>query len=376
MGKYIAAAASLAVLILIIWGMRNFENSPHNATPALDSAVPVRVATAELRDVSDSATTIGTVQAYNTVLVRPRVDGQLERVTFVEGQDVRRGDVLAQIDPRPLEAQLHAALAQRDKDAAQLANAEHDLERFADLAHRGAISAQTLDSNRAQVNQLKAAIKADEAQIDNARIQLEYATIRAPLDGRTGARLIDAGNMVHASDNNGLVTITQIHPIFVTFSLPQDKLSALVAGQSQSALRVIALSRDSNEQLAAGELSLIDNQIDAASGTIRCKATFDNASGQLWPGQFVTARIVLGVRHNAVTIPAAAVQSGSDGANAFVISEKNIAELRHVEIARADDDRDVVIRGLSAGERVVTEGQYKIESGTRVRILDTGAAPK
>jgi len=374
MGKYIAAA-SLALLILIVWGIRNLETAPRNAAPTPDDLVPVRIATAELGDVPDSVTAIGTVQAYNTVLVRARVDGQLERVMFAEGQDVHRGDVLAQIDPRPLEAQLHAALAQRDKDAALLANAEHDLERFSDLAHRGAISAQTLDSNRAQVNQLKAAIKANNAQIDNARIQLEYATIRAPLDGRTGARLIDAGNMVHASDNNGLVLITQVHPIFVTFSLTQDKLSALVAGQHQSPLHVVALDRDSNDQLAAGELSLIDNQIDATSGTIRCKATFDNASGRLWPGQFVTARIVLGVRHNAVTVPATAVQSGADGATVFVINEKNVADLRHIGIARADDDHNVVIRGLSAGERVVIEGQYKIESGTHIRILGSGVAP-
>lgn len=368
MRKYIVAG-SFGLVFLLAWGVHYFIGNRHESTPGSDSSVPVHVAVAEVRDVPDSLTAIGTVQAYNTVLVRPRVDGQLEKVLFVEGQSVHQGDLLAQIDPRPLEAQLRAAIAQRDKDAAQLANAKHDFERFSDLAYRGAVPAQTLDSTRAQVSQLDAAVKADEAQIDNARLQVGYATIRAPLDGRTGARLIDAGNMVHTSDATGLVLITQVQPISVTFSLPQDNLPALVGGQQQTPLSVIALSRDATQELAAGKLALIDNQIDLASGTIRCKATFDNASNRLWPGQFVTVRIVLRMRRGAVTIPSTAVQTNADGAYVFVVNEKNVANLRRVEVARIDDDHDVVTRGIAAGERVVTEGQYKIESGARVRVI-------
>jgi multidrug efflux system membrane fusion protein len=339
-------------------------------TTALDDAVPVRVADVEVRDAPTTLSTIGTVQAYSSVLVRARVDGQLDKVAFAEGQDVHRGDLLAQLDPRPFEAQLRAALAQKDKDAAQFANAERDLARFSNLAYRGAVAAQTLDTTRALVNQLKATVEVDQAQVDNARIQLDYATIRAPLDGRTGARLVDAGNMVHASDNIGLVLITQIHPINVSFTLPQDVLPALLTQQRKAALRVAALGRDASQHLGDGALTLIDNQIDQGTGTIHCKATFDNAADLLWPGQFVALRVVLDIHRDALTIPATAVQSGVDGSYVFVVKGNGTVDLRHVEVASTERDRSVITRGLSIGERVVVEGQYKLESGTHVRIIN------
>jgi multidrug efflux system membrane fusion protein len=339
------------------------------ANPKND-AIPIRIADVEVRDAPTTLNTIGTVQAYSSVLVRTRVDGQLDKVMFAEGQDVHRGDLLAQLDPRPFEAQLRAAQAQKDKDAAQLANVEHDLERFSNLAYRGAVPAQTLDTTRAQVNQLKATVGVDQAQVDTARLQLEYATIHAPLDGRTGARLVDAGNMVHASDTNGLVLITQIHPINVSFTLPQDILPVLVAQQRKAGLRVAALSRDASQHLGDGTLTLIDNQIDQATGTIHCKAIFDNAADLLWPGEFVALRVVLDVHRDALTIPATAVQSGAEGSYVFVVKGNGTVDLRRVEVASTEMDRSVIARGLSAGEQVVIEGQYKLESGTPVRAVE------
>jgi multidrug efflux system membrane fusion protein len=339
------------------------------ANPKND-AVAVRIGDVEIRDAPTTLNTIGTVQAYSSVLVRTRVDGQLDRVVFTEGQDVHRGDLLAQLDPRPLEAQLRAAQAQKDKDAAQLANVEHDLERFSNLAHSGAVPVQTLDATRAQVNQLKATVGVDQAQVDTARLQLDYATIRAPLDGRTGARLVDAGNMVHAADSNGLVLITQVYPINVSFTLPQDILPLLLAQQRKAALRVAALSRDASQRLDEGTLTLIDNQIDQATGTIHCKAIFDNTADLLWPGEFVALRVILDVHRDALWIPATAVQSGADGSYVFVVKGNGTVDLRHVEVASTENEGSVIAHGLSAGERVVIEGQYKLESGTPVRAVE------
>jgi multidrug efflux system membrane fusion protein len=364
--------AALLVVGAGVWLLfqgRAFTPRAAVANPKND-AVPVRISDVEVRDAPTTLNTIGTVQAYSSVLVRTRVDGQLDRVMFTEGQDVYRGDLLAQLDPRPFEAQLRAAQAQKDKDAAQLANVEHDLERFSSLAHSGAVPVQTLDTTRAQVNQLKATVGVDQAQVDTARLQLDYATIRAPLDGRTGARLVDAGNMVHATDTNGLVLITQVHPINVSFTLPQDILPVLLAQQRKAALRVAALSRDASQRLDEGTLTLIDNQIDPTTGTIHCKAIFDNTADLLWPGEFVALRVILDVHRDALTIPATAVQSGADGSYVFVVKANGTVDLRHVDVASTEMDRSVIAHGLSAGERVVIEGQYKLESGTPVRAVE------
>lgn len=360
----------LGVALLGAWLV--FRSGPSSSIAAkadgASRAVPVVVASVAQGDASSSISAIGTVQAFNAVLIRSRVDGTLEKVAFTEGQRVHQGDLLAQIDARPFEAQLHAALAQKAHDEAQLANVERDIDRYTYLASQKIYPQQQLDSARAQAAQLKATVAMDQAQIDNARVQLDYTTIRAPLDGLTGARLVDAGNMVHATDTTGLVLITQIHPIYVSFTLPQDALPALLAARRNAPVEVIAGNRDASRTLGKGVLTLIDNQIDAATGTIHCKATFDNDTETLWPGQFVSLRVVFGVAHDALTLPASAVQQGPTGTFVFVIKPDQTAALRYVEIASTEAGRSVVTRGVSKGEQVVVEGQFKLEDGTRVRM--------
>ncbi|RDS84184.1 efflux RND transporter periplasmic adaptor subunit [Dyella psychrodurans] len=368
----IATAGMIALGVAIAW---LFVHSAPAASTAREAvhAVPVVVAPVIQRDMPLSVTALGTVQAFNSVLVKPRVDGTLDQVAFVEGKAVHRGDLLAQIDPRPYQAQLQAAQAQKAHDAAQLANTERDIQRYTYLASQKIYPQQQLDTTRSQADALKATVAQDQAQIDNARVQLEYTTIRAPLDGLTGARLVDAGNMVHATDTTGLVLITQVHPIYVSFNLPQDALPALLSARAHGAVAVIASNRDASQLLDHGELSLIDNQIDATTGTIHCKATFANQQETLWPGQFVSLRIVLSTQHNALTVPSAAVQQGSNGNYVFVIKPDNTAELRQVNVASNENDTSVITRGLNQGDRVVVQGQFKLEDGTAVRIAGDAA---
>jgi membrane fusion protein, multidrug efflux system len=341
-----------------------------SATGVHAPAVPVVVAEVLQQEAPLTVTAPGTVQAFNSVLVKPRVDGTLDRVAFTEGQAVHRGDLLAQIDPRPFQAQLQAAQAQKAHDEAQLANQQRDIGRYTYLANQKIYPQQQLDSARATAAELKATVAQDQAQIDNARVQLDYATIRAPLDGLTGARLVDAGNMVHATDTTGLVLITQVQPIYVSFTLPQDVLPALLNARAHGAVAVVASNRDASQQLDSGVLSLIDNQIDPTTGTIHCKATFGNSKQTLWPGQFVSLRIVLATQQNALTIPSAAVQQGNNGDYVFVVKKDNTAELRPVTVASNENDVSVVSHGLVKGERVVVQGQFKLEDGSTVHITD------
>lgn len=333
-------------------------------------AVPVVVAPVEQRDEPLTVTAPGTVQAFNSVLVKPRVDGTLERVAFAEGQAVHRGELLAQIDPRPLQAQLQAAQAQKAHDEALLANQERDIQRYAYLASQKLYPQQQLDGARAAIAQQKATVAQDQAQIDSARVQLDYTSIRAPLDGLTGARLVDAGNMVRAADTTGLVLITQVQPIYVSFTLPQDALPALLDARARGPVAVVASNRDASRRLDAGVLSLIDNQINPATGTIHCKATFDNRGQSLWPGQFVSLRIVLATQHNALTVPAVAVQPGNNGSYVFVVKADGTAELRPVTVASSERDVSVISQGLATGERVVVQGQFKLDDGTPVHVAD------
>jgi multidrug efflux system membrane fusion protein len=374
MRKVIVFGAACA-LAAGVWFVSHNVVSANRRAPLEDTSkkTPVQVAEVTRQDTPVVVDAIGTVQAFNSVLVRSRVDGQLEKVAFVEGQEVRQGDLLAQLDPRPARSQLQLATAQKAKDAAQLANTQRDLARFSDLSHRGAVPVQTLDATQAQADQLQAALDGDTAQIDNARLQLEFTTIRAPIDGRVGARLVDAGNMVHATDSGGLVSIVQIHPVSIGFSIPQDVLPAMQAQQGKAPLKVSASSRDTSQPLGIGELTLIDNQIDATSGTIRCKATFANAQDLLWPGQFVNVGVVLDTRRDALSVPSTAVQAGIEGPYVFVVTDKGTAELRHVEVASSRDGRSAISRGVAAGQRVVIQGQYKLESGMPVRIVEQAA---
>jgi multidrug efflux system membrane fusion protein len=375
------ALAAIVVLALagvagLAWHLMRDQKAAA-ATTASDPAVPVVSDAAMSQDVPIYLTGIGAVQAFNTVTIRSRVDGQLDKVAFTEGQDVKAGDLLAQIDPRPLQAQLEQAEAQKVSHEAQLADAKLDLERFSNLEKRGAATGQSVDTQRALVAQLEANIQADQAAIDNARVQLGYTTITAPISGRTGMRLVDQGNIVHATDQTGLVVLTQIEPISLVFTLPEDALPDVAHSMAKGPLKVLAFSRDNKTELGDGTLALIDNQIDQTTGTIRLKATFPNKDHTLWPGQFVNARLYLAVRHDGITVPAAVVQRGPQGTYAYVIKPDSTVELRPIAVAQLRDGFALIDTGLSAGERVVVDGQYKLRPGARVDAKPAaGAAAK
>jgi membrane fusion protein, multidrug efflux system len=366
--RIVAVTLAAAGLAVAVWHWQASSHSP----PAKHKGIPVQVVRATRNDTPAYLTNIATVQPFNSVLVRARVDGQITKVDFTEGSEVKKGDVLVELDPRPFEAQWRAALAQKDRDTAQLDNARRDERRYKSLIDADAGALQTLDTTRAQVAQLSAAVALDQAQIDLAHLQLTYTTITAPIDGRTGARLVDIGNMVHATDANGLVLLTQVHPIAVTFSLPQRTLATVREQQRHRPLRVLALDPDRQQTLGEGELSLIDNQIDATTGTFHCKAIFANPDEALWPGQFVTARVMLEALPNAVVIPAAAVQEGPRGPYVYVVTRDRTAELRPVRIGQRLAEQAVVSEGLRGDEEVIVEGQFRVEPGAAV---DVTAAP-
>jgi multidrug efflux system membrane fusion protein len=330
--------------------------------------VPVTAGTVALADVPVFLNAIGAVQAYNMVTIKSRVDGQIVQVAFTEGQDVKAGTPLLQIDPRPFQASLEQAQAAKQKDEAQLASAQSDLTRSGALVGSGYRAVQTYDQQKALVSQLQASIRGDEAQINTAQLNLGYADIRSPIDGRLGARLVDAGNMVRATDAAGLVTITQVKPIFVSFTLAQDNIDQIREHQAAAPLVVRAYSGDNKTLLGEGKLTLIDNVIDQTTGTIRLKATFANDDEKLWPGRFVNVKLVLTVRKGVPTVPAQTVQDGPTGHYAYVIKEDDTVERRDVEVAAVQDGIVVVTKGLSPGEKVVVEGQYRLTKGARVRV--------
>lgn len=344
--------------------------APPSGKPA-GEPVPVVVVPARAADVPIHLDGLGTVTAFNTVTVRSRIDGQIMQVAFREGQEVKAGDLLARIDPRIYETSLRTAQANRRRDEASLASAKADLGRFNELIAKGFASRQSVDQQKATVAQLEAAIAGDEAAIDLARIQLDYATITAPIDGRVGFRGVDVGNFVHAQDSttNGIVTITQIKPISVVFTLPAETLPSITARADANPLVVEALSRDSSINLGTGALEVIDNVIDQTTGTIRLKAVFANADRALWPGQFVNARLLVSVRRQATVIPREAVQHGASGDTVFVARADDSVESRPVTLGPADGGLLVIETGLAVGERVVVEGQYRLSTGARILAL-------
>ncbi len=350
----------------IAWRSGYFAQSSAKAQPP--PAVPVIAGTAEARSVPVYVEGLGSVQAFNTVTVKARVDGQITKVFFREGQEVKAGDSLFQIDPRPFEAALQQAQAAREKDEAQLQSAQLDLDRTTKLLAQNFQTRQAYDQQKATVGQLQASVKADEAQIANARLNLDFALVRAPIDGRTGARQVDVGNLVQTAQNANLVTITQIKPIFVSFTVPAARLEDIRRNQARHPLEVIAYAQDGKTALAHGDLTLIDNQVDVATGTIHLKAQFDNKDEPLWPGAFVDARIVLTTRENAVTVPEQAVMRGPNGAYLYVLSADDIAHRRNVEIAATQEGLAVVSDGLTAGERIVTDGQYRLTDGAKAKV--------
>jgi multidrug efflux system membrane fusion protein len=336
--------------------------------PAAGPGVPVTAGTVTVADVPVLLNAIGAVQAFNMVTIKSRVDGQIMRVDFTEGQDVKAGAPLLQIDPRPFQAALELAQAAKEKDEAQLVSAQSDLARWAELVGTGVKSRQTYEQQKALVSQLQAAIKGDEAQINTARLTLGYADIRSPIDGRLGARLVDAGNMVRATDATGLVTISQLKPIFTSFTVAEENAHKIRERQAEAPLEVLVYGDDNKTLLASGKLTLIDNAIDPTTGTIRLKASFANADERLWPGEFVNVRVILNVRKGVPTVPAQTVQDGPTGHYAYVIKDDNTVERRDVEIATVQDGIAVVTKGLSPGEKIVVEGQYRLTNGARVRL--------
>ena len=337
----------------------------HAQAPA---GVPVTVVSPVREDVPILARAIGTVQAFQSVLVRARVDGTLDRILFTEGQQVRPGDLLAQLDPRPYQAALDQAIAKRAADAALLANARGDLVRYADLAQSHTASRQKLDLQRANVAQAEANVQGDDASISAARLNLGFTEITAPLEGRVGLRQIDPGNYIRAADpaSTGIVTITQIHPVAAIYTLPQDTLPQLQQAMRQGKLQVTAYSSDDRTKLSEGELLTIDSAIDASTGTIKLKAVFANGDDNLCPGQFVNLRTRLDVRRGALTLPSAAVQRGPEGLYVFVVKPDNTAALQPVEVGQDDGRAVVIAKGLSGGERVVLAGQSRLSIGAPV----------
>jgi multidrug efflux system membrane fusion protein len=349
------------------------------ATPATATAapmIPVIATIAQRQSVSDYLTGLGSVQAFNRVTMHVRVDGELQEVAFTEGEFVRAGDVLAKIDPRPLQATLDQAKAKKAQDQAQLISAQKDLQRAKTLIDKNFQTQQVLDQTQAKVDQLMAALDADKAAIESAETQLGYTTIVSPLDGRTGMRLIDKGNIVHANDPGGLVVITQVHPIAVIFSVPQDYLQAITAAMKLGPLKVSAYSRDNFTKLGEGTLLLIDNQIDAATGTLRLKASFPNNEEALWSGQFVNARLELAMRNDAIAVPAQVVQRGPNALYAYVVKQDQTVERRVLKVGPVRDGLAVIEQGISPGERVVVDGQFKVRPGARVAVTMMPGAEK
>jgi multidrug efflux system membrane fusion protein len=297
--------------------------------------------------------------------VHSRVDGELTDIAFVEGQDVHAGQVLARIDPRIYQAQYDQAVASKAKDEAQLADARLDLQRYMNLGNR--VSGQTLDTQRATVKQLEAAVRVDQANIDNAKTMLGYCTITSPIDGRTGIRQVDKGNIVHASDANGIVVITQLQPISVIFTLPQQTLPMIARHMNdETKLPVFAVAADNKTQLDQGKLQLIDNQIDPATGTIKLKSTFPNADHLLWPGGFVNVRLLVDTHHDATVVPAVSIQRGPQGTYVYVLKPDNTVELRPVSVAMIADTDAMIQSGVAPGEKVIVDGMSRLQNGSAV----------
>ncbi len=336
-------------------------------------AVPVKTAAVEKADFPVYLTGLGTVQGFNTVVVRSRVDGQINKIAFKEGQFVKEGDTLVEIDPRPFQAALDQAKAKKAQDEASLANANLDLQRYTKLGEFA--TRQQTDTQRSTVAQLTAQIAADTALIENAQTQLDYATVRAPISGIAGLRQVDVGNIVNAATQTGIVTVVQIEPIAVIFTAPEDQLPDIQAALKAAPPKTIALSTDGKRVLSTGTLALTNNQVDTTSGTVRLKAVFDNKDHALWPGQSVSTRLLIATLKDATVVPDDAVQHGTDGLYAFTVDKDSKAAMRKIKVTRSIDGRSVVEEGLSPGDQVITAGQYKVQPGSLVSTAVASSDP-
>jgi membrane fusion protein, multidrug efflux system len=356
-------------IVLIGAAAWQFGLRTRHAPPAPPPAVPVTAETAAASDVPVYVEGLGAIQAFNTVAVKTRIDGQITDVMFKEGQEVKAGDPLFQIDQRPLKAALQQAQANKEKDEAQLKSAQLDLDRYTKLLPSGFQTRQQYDQQKGLVGQLTAAVKADQAQIDTAQLNIDYSTIKTPITGRTGQRMVDIGNYVQTSQNANLVTVTQMKPIYVSFTAAAARLDDIRNSQAHGPLKVIAYGMDGMTELAQGTLTLIDNQVDQATGTIRLKAEFANDDERLWPGEFVEVRIVLSMRQNVVTVPAETVMQGPNGPYLYVIDPQDTAHRHNVQVAATQDERAVITEGVAAGDRVVVNGQYRLTEGAKVKVV-------
>ncbi len=380
----LASAVLIAAVGAALWFWPTTSNTPAKDKSAAEP-IPVLVAAATKRDVPIYLDGLGTVQAFYTVTIKPMVDGPLVSVDFREGEDVRKGEVLARIDPRTFQAALDQAVAKRAQDEALLANARVDLIRYQKLVSNAYTSAQQADTQKSLVAQLEAQIRQDQAQIDNARTELGYCTITAPIDGRTGIRQVDPGNIVHAADSSGasnLVMLTQLQPISVVFTLPQQALPAVARAMTDGMPEALAVMQGVGNQVVGGGnvldrgvLAVLDNQVDPTTGTIKLKATFPNAKRVLWPGGFVGVRLLVDTAHAALTVPPAAVQRGPRGTYVYVIDADSVSHRRDVTVAHEDQEASIVTAGLAAGDRVVTDGAARLAEGTKVAIAEPAAKP-
>src|SRR5471032_233786 len=374
--RWVLLIAAVGLLGYFGWQRFHDENQPTAANTAQKSARPVvrvTVATVQKADFPVYLTGLGTVQGFNTVVVRTRVNGQIDKIGFQEGQLVNQGDLIVEIDPRPFRAALDQAKAKKVQDEANLANANLDLQRYTKLGEFA--TRQQTDTQRSTVAQLTAQLAADDAAIFNAQTQLDYTSVKAPIAGVAGLRQVDVGNIVNASTQTGIVTIAQIEPIAVIFTAPEDQLPYINEAQAAQPLKVIALTTDGKKQLSEGSLAVVNNQVDTTSGTIRLKAVFDNKNHALWPGQSVSTRLLVKTLKDATVVPDEAIQHGTEGLYVYAVNPDNKAELRKVKVSASIDGRSVIDEGLAPGQQVITAGQYKVQPGTLVGTAVASSDP-
>ena len=374
--RWAVIAILVGVALSGYFGWRHFFAEGAAAVANSDQrpvAIPVTIALAQKADFLVYLNGLGTVEPYNTVTVSSRVDGEVTKVEFKQGQMVKQGDILVQIDPRPYQAALDQALAKKAQDEANLKNAQLNLQRTSTLAKEEVASRQQLDTQQASVDQLKAQIKGDQAAIENAQTQLDYATIRSPLSGKTGFRLVDPGNIVHAASTTGIVTIVKLQPISVVFTSPEEEVPQINKALAAGDVPVTALSSDGLKTLSQGKLALVNNAVDQASGTIQMKATFANTDNVLWPGLSVSTRLLIDTLQQVIVVPEDAVQRGPSSLYVFVVGGENRVEMRNVKVGQEGGGQSVILQGLSPGERVVIAGQYRLQRGVFVEPTDNSS---
>src|SRR6267154_1570176 len=379
MKKKVVIPAALLTAVLAAGGLLYFTHNPLDkviAAPTPPPAVPIVAGVVTQHDVPIYLSGVGTVIAYNTDVVRAQIQGQIISINFTEGQAVHAGDLLAQIDPRPYQALIDQYTGNLERDQAQLINAQANFTRYSQLGDKGWATPQLIETQKAQVGELQAAIKADQALIDAAKVQRSYTRLTSPIDGVVGIRQIDVGNIISPSNTNGLVVVTQLHPISLIFTLPETSLPQIQEQQqkTKAPLKVLAYNQDNTIKLDEGVLGLVNNEILQTTGSIQLKANFGNSANKLWPGELVNARLLVDTRHNGLTVPAAVVQQGPKGPYAYVVNPDSTVAIRPIKVAQISDGQALIDSGLTANEQVVVDGQYKLQPGTRVTILHGHAA--